>query len=356
MIEELKRLYDEKERRSPKGNKYAALGAALEELVAARFKPGDRFFSEAQIIDTLQLSRVTVRKGLESLAARGVIERHRARGSFVKNVEGLGRVVNVGVFSFDLALHLDSAYFPAYEAMKKACRDLGFEHEYYNLDSKHLDSYDRLGETLNQLDAVIVVAEGQRFLRELLGRRSIPLVVLDHHGELAEGVDAVCCDNRKAVQLALEHLAAAGHRDIAFVSRHVNYPGWRERLEFFKEDMAKMSVVIPAKRIQVDEGAPLEAKLERLLSRGGRPTAIFHACANDAVKTMDILAAKGLRVPGDISLIAIDDIPLRIGTGADHGQDTNGPNGRDGGRAYQKPTRSPPAGTSPARSNSSPRS
>lgn len=53
------------------------------EISSGRWKPGDRIYSEHQLVDMLGLSRATVNRALQSLAESGVINRHRKRGSFV---------------------------------------------------------------------------------------------------------------------------------------------------------------------------------------------------------------------------------------------------------------------------------
>ena len=52
-------------------------------ISSGRWKPGDRIYSEHQLVEMLGLSRATVNRALQSLAESGVINRHRKRGSFV---------------------------------------------------------------------------------------------------------------------------------------------------------------------------------------------------------------------------------------------------------------------------------
>jgi GntR family transcriptional regulator len=52
-------------------------------LLRGRYKAGDRVPPEAELIDTLGVSRVTVRSGLARLVERGVLERHQGSGTFL---------------------------------------------------------------------------------------------------------------------------------------------------------------------------------------------------------------------------------------------------------------------------------
>jgi GntR family transcriptional regulator len=52
-------------------------------LVQGRYKAGDRIPTEAELVDVLGVSRVTVRAGLARLVERGSLERRRGSGTFL---------------------------------------------------------------------------------------------------------------------------------------------------------------------------------------------------------------------------------------------------------------------------------
>ena len=52
-------------------------------LLRGRYKAGDRIPSEAKLVETLGVSRVTVRSGLTRLVERGVLERRQGSGTFL---------------------------------------------------------------------------------------------------------------------------------------------------------------------------------------------------------------------------------------------------------------------------------
>ena len=49
-------------------------------LLRGRYKAGDRIPPEADLVDTLGVSRVTVRAGLTRLVERGLLERRQGSG------------------------------------------------------------------------------------------------------------------------------------------------------------------------------------------------------------------------------------------------------------------------------------
>ena len=59
-------------------------------LLRGRYKAGDRIPPEAELVNSLGVSRVTVRAGLARLVERGVLERRQGSGTFlVRPPEGV---------------------------------------------------------------------------------------------------------------------------------------------------------------------------------------------------------------------------------------------------------------------------
>ncbi|MGH3106856.1 MAG: GntR family transcriptional regulator, partial [Rubrobacteraceae bacterium] len=52
-------------------------------LLRGRYKAGDRIPPEAELVNSLGVSRVTVRAGLARLVDQGVLERRRGSGTFL---------------------------------------------------------------------------------------------------------------------------------------------------------------------------------------------------------------------------------------------------------------------------------
>lgn len=61
-------------------------------LLRGRYKAGDRIPPEAELVDTLGVSRVTVRAGLARLVDRGVLDRRQGSGTFLVNPPGGARL------------------------------------------------------------------------------------------------------------------------------------------------------------------------------------------------------------------------------------------------------------------------
>jgi GntR family transcriptional regulator len=84
-------------------------------LLGGRYRAGDRIPPEAELVDTLDVSRVTVRAGLARLVERGVLERRQGSGTFLvrppggsRLAAGLERLETYTVHAERLGLKLDS--------------------------------------------------------------------------------------------------------------------------------------------------------------------------------------------------------------------------------------------------------
>lgn len=126
-----------------------------------------------------------------------------------------------------------------------------------------------------------------------------------------DGIDSVNVDERRAVQLAVDHLASLGHRAIAFLAAPTTEDYARDRLAAYVERMASAGVaptVIPAAGYRVGDGTRAVARHRRLDEVTGL------VCATDqlALGAMAALRARGRRVPDDVSVVGIDDIPMAV--------------------------------------------
>ncbi|MBT2290001.1 LacI family DNA-binding transcriptional regulator [Paenibacillus albidus] len=161
------------------------------------------------------------------------------------------------------------------------------------------------------VDGVVVFLSDYEdpYFQELLDS-NIPTVIVDYETPQSH---TVCSDNQAGARLAVEHLAALGHRRIAHISGGLNtIPGNRRQLGY--------EAAMKAQGLQVEEGFIAEGAyysqesgygaMLALLQLPERPTAVF--ASGDMLAIGAIMAAResGLRVPGDLSVIGYDDINL----------------------------------------------
>lgn len=143
--------------------------------------------------------------------------------------------------------------------------------------------------------------------------RALPggAVVLVNRRSQAEGLSSVVPHDDAAVRGVVRHLVDLGHRRLAHVAGPQSLStGYDRRLAF---ERACAEAGLPTPVVEVAAGFRREAggaACRDLLSRSRDVTAVF--AANDllALGCLDALRAAGLAVPGDVSLVGYNDMPL----------------------------------------------
>ena len=139
--------------------------------------------------------------------------------------------------------------------------------------------------------------------------RETPLV-LASRASRSKLVDSVVTDDRAGSAIAVEHLVELGHRRIAHITGGSG-AGARSRTRGFRAAMKRRGL---ADRARVVEGDYTEAGgiegVDRLLSEGPPPTAVFAANDQAAIGALRALSEAGLQVPGDVSVVGYDDTYL----------------------------------------------
>ncbi len=149
----------------------------------------------------------------------------------------------------------------------------------------------------------------------------VPVVAISAHSA-ARNVTNIVLDHEAAAEQALAHLAALGHRRIAFMRGPHAIPDSEFRWESIKNVAREMRLKIdPALVIRIDSAGwsmkdnyhPMAPEIgykpmQALLDKTREFTAIF--CFNDiaAIGAVRALKDTGLTVPGDVSVAGFDDI------------------------------------------------
>ncbi|WP_051301252.1 LacI family DNA-binding transcriptional regulator [Actinomadura rifamycini] len=137
-----------------------------------------------------------------------------------------------------------------------------------------------------------------------------PLVFLDR---TLPGLDVptVRADGTAAIGELVAHLAALGHRRIAFVSGPALLSTGRERTEAFTAALRACGLPVRPDYVQAGDfqAASGRAGAARLLDLPEPPEAIFAGDNLMALGALDEIRARGLAIPGDVALASYDDVP-----------------------------------------------
>jgi DNA-binding LacI/PurR family transcriptional regulator len=166
-------------------------------------------------------------------------------------------------------------------------------------------------EQLLELRTDGIVLAGARLAADVVGAaaRSVPIALVGSDLRLRD-VDVVVDDDFRGAELAVEHLAGLGHRDIALIDGGEG-AGAAERRAGYRTAMgdAGLSRHIRIEPGDFTEGGGYDGAL-RLMTGPRRPTAIFASNDQSAVGALDAIKEAGLAVPGDVSLIGYDNTAL----------------------------------------------
>ncbi len=191
-------------------------------------------------------------------------------------------------------------------------------HAGYNVVLGHVHSSAHEAAALQEVlemghcDGAILLGDlrDQTRLWSSLTHRQMPLVGL-WQGARAPQIPVVNVDNRRGVELALDHLFDLGHRRIGFLQGGRTGDGV-ERREAYLASMHDRGVRPPDAYVLITSNAFADTAraVRALFDLAEPPTAVV--CSTDvaAIGALKGVSAEGLRVPADLSIVGFDDIPL----------------------------------------------
>lgn len=175
----------------------------------------------------------------------------------------------------------------------------------------------RIGELAAALEtrqpaAVLLLTVDDPVVLNLVHASRLPALVVNGDDPWMR-LDSLAPCNRSAARLATDHLLDHGHRRILFVQR----PGRttiQRRLEGWRDALGARGLPAEETRIlDVADWVPQLAQdaLHRHIASGG-PAFSAILCAGDSLAEGAIAAlrAQGLRVPDDVSVMGMDDLPM----------------------------------------------
>ncbi|WP_322354067.1 LacI family DNA-binding transcriptional regulator [Paratractidigestivibacter sp.] len=254
------------------------------------------------------VSRVVNHVPNVSEATAEKVERAIAELGFRPNFAGrslrTGRYKTVGLCVYDLS---QAGNLQTLEGISAAARENGYAITLLTLEEGEGTSLSKVARRMATLpiDGLIVrVASMPDDFYEFEPAPDVSTVLLSMYSH--PRCTTVESDQYACSTLALEHLAAYGHRQIRFVSgpadaidSQYREAGWREGLEAMG--------VAPADPLTGDWGADSGYEIGARLAADRSMTAVYAANDSMALGVIEALRDAGLRVPEDVSVIGVDD-------------------------------------------------
>lgn len=206
---------------------------------------------------------------------------------------------------------IDYTFASLIEGAEQTCRQRG----YFLLSASAPDeaAFASLVEELlhsRRVDGLIVL-NPYSDRRHTLIPKSIPLVYAGIHTPTANA-DTISLDDRGGGQMVARYLLGLNHRRIACITGPLVEDCTRERIAGFQAELQLAGA--PLDGCQMQEGDwTVESGYQaarRLIQNDGGFSAVFAQNDRMGIGAIHALREAGLRVPGDISVIGFDDIPL----------------------------------------------
>ncbi|MCR4265941.1 LacI family DNA-binding transcriptional regulator [Nitratireductor sp. ZSWI3] len=173
---------------------------------------------------------------------------------------------------------------------------------------------------------ILFCIEGGSRLVELTRKRGLPFVALEL-GVDDPSIPVIGVDNVAGARLAVDHLAALGHRHLAILSmpfgdssgsgpamrseaEAAEYSSTADRIRGYFEAAESLGLLpMPIYQTRNEEKSVIAALAELYEGQNG-PTGLL--CMSDRIALIAIewLRSRGRNVPGDVSVTGFDDIPV----------------------------------------------
>ena len=308
--------------------RYEQVKAELHRLIReGRFSPGDRMYSENELIELYGISNTTARRVLNDMVREGLLIRQRGKGSFVRQ-SPVGRGLVGLILPYTRLVEAvagkghdgqpeqtDLYYGPVTQAFRSTMEEAGYSVVLRALagDGKPLLPEELFG-TLQGLAFLAPPAALLPWLRQLANR--VPIVVI---GATFAVPDFPCVDtdNIGGAYQAISYLLSLGHRRIAYIGGPDSASNSRDREYGYRAALQDAGVLAEQELVAIQpEGVRDEDfgadTTRRLLELADRPTAIFAGGYYLTVGALAALKEAGLSVPGDVSLVGFDDSSVSV--------------------------------------------
>jgi len=153
-----------------------------------------------------------------------------------------------------------------------------------------------------------IIANRQQ-LEEALASHT-PCIVINNYVSDLE-VSSISIDNTGGAEKAVDYLVSLGHRKIAHIAGDTITQAATQRLEGYKNALAKNKIPINENYIFKTDYSRGQARsaAEKLFNMPDPPTAVFVASDSMALEVMAVGKELGKDIPNDLSIIGFDDNP-----------------------------------------------
>lgn len=285
-------------------------------LEKGELKPGDKLESEYKLCQQFQVSRQTVRHAISLLEEKGIVERYRGSGTYIKDSKHIHpqkkKTMLVAVMTTFIQEYIFSSIIRELETQfSNADYSLQISVTNNSVEKERMILKNILEK--NMVDGLIaettksgIPNPNLDIYREIMAQ-GIPVLFINSHYPLLEAPH-VSMDDKMAGKLVTNYLIQYGHQDIAAVFKGDDGQG-HQRYAGYLEALMESGIKINDRHIAWADTETLHhfEQIENwILYKLQDCTACV--CYNDelASKVVSLCLKSGIRVPEDLSIISID--------------------------------------------------
>jgi len=285
--------------------------ALIDEINQGRLKPDDKLPSEAQLVERFGVSRVTVRHALDQLVAKGLIYRHKGKGSFVCGPQSSGPAGSRGEFVGVVVPYVDAPHMSGLLAgLEEDLLGAGYRVVLCNFhndpieESRHLEDLIQQGVTgfvWYPSSFAISAKTAERLLKD-----GVPFVLIDRYFPDLE-CDYVVSDNFGGTYQVVKHLIERGCKRIVYLTENPVYPTpRRDRFRGYQAALEDHGLTFAEKLILVPESDDAHVTIQESLPRLGKIDGAFASNVRIVLALLKAMHALGWKAPDDLKVSCFD--------------------------------------------------
>ncbi len=278
----------------------------MDKIQNGELQPNDKLPSEEEYSKMFNVSGITIRKALTELANEGYLIRTKRKGTFVSSPvseESSSHLIAI-------VLSAEDYYDISYMKIIRGAQSMAAEYNYSLIVEWSSNNLVHEAETIRKMldrniDGFIIypfdpIKSKNNYL--LIEEKNIPYVLVDRYN-----INHPCyfagCSNYDGAVLATRELLKLNHTKIKFAGYHFFLNSEQERFNGYCSVMRQAGLEVTQEDLLINIDYDLLKK--QILDR--EVTALF--CCNDriAIKIIQNLLERGVRIPQDISVIGFDD-------------------------------------------------
>ncbi|PGT90183.1 MULTISPECIES: GntR family transcriptional regulator [Bacillaceae] len=280
--------------------------------------PGEKIYSENELVKMFEVSRHTVRQAVGDLVHEGYLYREQGAGTFVANRRTEAKRMpptgkNIGV----ITTYITDYIFPSIiKGIESHLSQQGYSLTFACTDNNPEKERQCLETMINRnVDGLIVEPTRSssynpnlHYYLQMEQNNTPFLMINQYYPQL--NPPHIILDDEKGGYIATDHLIGLGHRKVIGLFKSDDIQGLNRMQGFIRAFREKNIAFFPEMIITYTTEQKEEEflnKLKGVLLSGERPTGIV--CYNDevAISVLNLLRELGLKVPEDISIVGYDD-------------------------------------------------